>query len=75
MNSPGSIPAAVVALASAILDALTLLGVFQLDAQQKTAILTVLTSAAALAVLLIPIFEHNFAMAKLAAAGALSQTK
>lgn len=62
--APGTIPAAVVALVSAVLDVLTLAGVFQLDAPTRTAVMAVVTSALALASLLIPVFQHQFGMAR-----------
>ena len=62
MSTPGTLSAAVIALGSAALDLLTAFNVFPITPEQKTAALTVLTSAAAVAVLLIPMFQHNHAM-------------
>lgn len=65
MNTPGTISAAVIALASAALDLLTVFNVFPISPEQKTAAMTVLSSAVAVAVLLIPIFTHNHAMTEM----------
>jgi hypothetical protein len=67
MSTPGIPSAVIVALASALLDALTLAGVFHLDSVQKTAILTVLTSVLGLAGVFIPVFQHRAGMARIAA--------
>lgn len=66
--APGTIPAAVLALAAALVDALTLAGVFHLTPELKTAVMTVLTSLLALASLLVPVFQHNHAVARLRSA-------
>ena len=63
--TPGTLTAAIIALASAVLDALALFGVGHLDSAQKTAVMTVLTSALALAALLIPYMQHSVHVAQL----------
>lgn len=65
--APGTVPAAVMALVSALLDVLTLAGVLHLDAATRTAVIAVLTSALALAGLLVPVFQHAAGMARLRA--------
>lgn len=63
--APGTIPAAIVALISAVLDALALAGVFHLDPATRAAVMFVVTSTLALAGLLIPVFQHQFGMRRL----------
>ena len=56
LNSP--LYAALVALVAAALDGLTVFGVYPLTAEEKAIVLTIFTSAFAVAMLLVPIFQH-----------------
>jgi hypothetical protein len=60
--TPGQIPALALALVSTVVDALVAFGGFGLDANEKTAILAVASTAIALGVALYAMFSHQQSM-------------
>jgi hypothetical protein len=60
--TPGQLPALVLAAVSGLLDVLTATGVLHLDAAQRTALITVASSAIALGIALYALFGHQMAL-------------